>query len=168
MVKSFSAAKRSSHKAPQATRILLLTLTLWRRIFRVDYEQHGSYSWEDNTNISIAWGVAQGAPTWTGFGPLSINPFALIEYNSHAGIWDCVLKMRTGSGLLYTVPYLVTPDRYLGYLRVCEKALDFFQRNHHWMKPVLVMLSREDDFRCLFSDGQISCKGPGVTCYGTS
>lgn len=37
-------------------------------------------------SISIAWGVAQGARTWAGFGPLSVNPFALREYDSHTGI----------------------------------------------------------------------------------
>ena len=36
-------------------------------------------------SISIAWDVAQAALIWTGFGPPSVNPFALTEYDSHTG-----------------------------------------------------------------------------------
>lgn len=36
------------------------------------------------------------------------------------------LKLQMDSGLLYTMPYFTNLQRYLGYLRVSEKALDFF------------------------------------------
>lgn len=48
-----------------------------------------------------------------------------------------------------------------------KSTLFFFflpQRNHHRVKPVLVTLSREDDFRCLFSEVQISFL-QGTSCH---
>jgi len=86
MGNSCSAAQRILQKGPQAKKSLPSTFTLCRNIFRVDYEQSGSYTQEKNRSVFIVSGVAQDTLTWTGFGPLSVSPFALTGYDPHTGI----------------------------------------------------------------------------------